>query len=70
MRLGSKPSTGEYMTQLRNFYEKHAPEKLSGGDLKLEALITKWNGREERLFHVLYEKYVEESYFSPGKQEL
>ena len=56
-RVGERPSEHEYKERLRKFYAAHNEAKLSGGDLALVATLEKWKGREERLFHVLHQKY-------------
>lgn len=61
-RVGEKPAAHEYVERLRTFYAERNPAKLSGGDLVLEATMAQWDGREERLFHVLRQKYPR----SPG----
>ena len=56
-RVGNKPELLEYVRRLRAFYQEHNPDRLIGGDLTLEATLAKWEGREERLFHILRQKY-------------
>ena len=57
-RVGEKPSAEQYAERLRAFYAEHNPQKLQGGKLSLETTLAKWEGREERMFHVLHEKYA------------
>ena len=56
-RIGQKPTRDAYVERLRAFYAQHNPEKLRGSNLALDNTLTKWEGREERLFHVLKGKY-------------
>ena len=63
-RIGTKPLLSEYTQRLSDFYTKYNPEKLKGGNLALAETLRKWEGREERLFHVLAQKY------DGGKAEL
>ena len=60
-RIGEKPDGDAYVERLRAFYKKYPEtfeEKLHGGsNMALEATLAKWEGREERLFHVLRQKY-------------
>ena len=63
-RQGEKPTVQAYVDRLDAFYAQHNPEKARGGRLALEATVTKWDGREERLFHALAQKY------SPRREEL
>ena len=55
-RIGTKPLLSEYTQRLSDFYTKYNPEKLKGGNLALAETLRKWEGREERLFHVLSRK--------------
>ena len=64
-RIGTKPLLSEYTQRLSEFYTKHNPEKLKGSNLALAETLRKWEGREERLFHVLAQKYS-----NGGKAEL
>ena len=65
-RVGKKPLLSDYVKRLGEFYTKFNPDKLKGGNLALANTIRKWEGREERLFHVLKQKYSA----SAGKAEL
>ena len=56
-RIGARPTPEEYAKRLHAFYLRHAPEKAQGGTLRVEELLRKWDGREERMFHVLRQKY-------------
>jgi len=57
-RVGEKPSIGVYKERMRAVYEAASVDwRRNGGDLALESTLSKWEGREERLFHVLLQKY-------------
>ena len=61
-RTGPKPTEAQYVERLRNFYQRHNPRKAHW--LAVEEAVRKWAGREERMFHVLRQKY------NVGKDEL
>mmetsp|Transcript_7314 Transcript_7314/g.12330 ORF Transcript_7314/g.12330 Transcript_7314/m.12330 type:complete len:128 (+) Transcript_7314:29-412(+) len=56
MRKTPKPTNAEYIERLRRFYESVNPGKAAN-ELNLVNVLQKWEGREERMFHVLREKY-------------
>ena len=75
-RTGPVPSHEEYSQRLADFYRSQGLTCPDSGDCvlppslekkvtpeALAATLAKWKGREERMFHVLRQKY-------PGKEEL
>lgn len=64
-RTGKKPAFEEYVKRLRKFLLKHHPKKLTARSraeelsvsVWLEQTVERWHGSEERLFHILGEKY-------------
>ena len=65
-RVGLTPSRKVYVERLRAFYAERNPEHLHGrppaqATLELEETLAKWEGREERLFHVLRQMHDDDS---------
>jgi myosin heavy subunit len=66
-------SQAQAQTELRAVYQKWCPEKLANGGVSIDALLSKWTGREALLIEKVTAKYAKEQTptkapLSPSKQ--
>mgnify|MGYP007078138543 CR=1 FL=1 len=61
-RFGPKPTHEEYKEKLREFYARRYSNEAELDDV-LDRTLTRWEGREELMLHIVKQKY-------PAKEEL